>query len=95
MLHRRSDRCVCLSRALSRCLLDHARGGAPSRGGCGRGDAPALAVGDVTDARERSTRGISTGAPPSTVGVMQREFGVRFTDALDPATVVAVPRPLY
>jgi phosphatidylglycerol---prolipoprotein diacylglyceryl transferase len=36
------------------------------------------------------------GAPPSTVGVMQREFGVRFTDGMDPSTVVAVhPTQLY
>ena len=36
------------------------------------------------------------GAPPSTVGVMQREFGVRFPDGMDPSTVVAVhPTQLY
>jgi phosphatidylglycerol:prolipoprotein diacylglycerol transferase len=36
------------------------------------------------------------GAPPSTVGVMQSEFGVRFPEAMDPATVVAVhPTQLY
>ena len=36
------------------------------------------------------------GAPPSTVGVMQREFGVRFPEGMDPSTVVAVhPTQLY
>lgn len=36
------------------------------------------------------------GAPPSTVGVMSREFGVSFPPGADPATVVAVhPTQLY
>jgi phosphatidylglycerol:prolipoprotein diacylglycerol transferase len=36
------------------------------------------------------------GAPPSTAGVMQREFGVQFPEAMDPSTVVAVhPTQLY
>ncbi len=36
------------------------------------------------------------GAPPSTAGIMQREFGVSFPPGTDPATVVAVhPTQLY
>jgi phosphatidylglycerol---prolipoprotein diacylglyceryl transferase len=36
------------------------------------------------------------GAPPSTAGIMQREFGVRFPEGADPASVVAVhPTQLY
>jgi phosphatidylglycerol---prolipoprotein diacylglyceryl transferase len=36
------------------------------------------------------------GAPPSTAGIMQQEFGVRFPPGTDPGTVVAVhPTQLY
>jgi phosphatidylglycerol---prolipoprotein diacylglyceryl transferase len=36
------------------------------------------------------------GAPPSTAGIMQQEFGVQFPPGTDPATVVAVhPTQLY
>jgi phosphatidylglycerol---prolipoprotein diacylglyceryl transferase len=36
------------------------------------------------------------GAPPSTAGIMQREFGVEFPPGTDPSTVVAVhPTQLY